>query len=113
MLSVARNLNGRLADTNPTQGALLPTLPPPTLQSYGFQWLNLLIIIANTGVMASVSYPMSPAWDHADNYLNLAFTCWFAAEMLVKLMGTGFKGYFRSGMNRWADGLRLGGVPGG
>jgi hypothetical protein len=76
--------------------------PDPAPQSFAFQAANLVIILANTAVMASVAYPaLSPAWDHADDSLNLAFTAWFAAEMIVKVVGLGVRGYLAGGMNRW------------
>lgn len=62
--------------------------------------MNLLIILANTGVMASASYPPNPAWDAVDDWVNLGFTAWFAAEMGVKVLGLGFKAYMRDTMNR-------------
>jgi len=51
--------------------------------------------------MASVSYPISPTWDHIDDALNLAFTCWFTAEMVIKLVGLGFRGYCRDSLNNF------------
>lgn len=85
--------------------APLPTHPP--VQSPLFTWSNLLVIIANTAVMASVSYPMADSWNAIDDSINLAFTCWFAAEMVVKLVGLGWRGYFKAGMNRYVDGQGL------
>ena len=66
-----------------------------------FQWFNLLVILANTGVMAAVSYPMDPDWDAVDNYLNYAFTVYFVLELFVKVVALGPKRYIKDRMNQF------------
>lgn len=65
------------------------------------------MILANTAVMASATHPMPPAWDAADDRVNAAFTAWFAAEMVVKLVGVGPAAYLRDGMNRCKGAWRV------
>ena len=37
--------------------------------------------------------------DEATNYINYVFTIYFGIEMVIKLIGLGYKRYFREGMN--------------
>jgi hypothetical protein len=70
-------------------------------QSGWFSLLSLFMIIANTAVMAAASYPMDPAWAHASETLNIAFTFYFAGELLLKLVGLGPRRYIKDRMNQF------------
>lgn len=62
------------------------------------------MIITNTAVMASQSYPSNPGWQVASDYLNVGFCFYFVLELLIKLMGVGFQAFIRDRMNQF-DGL--------
>jgi len=63
--------------------------------------VSLVVIITNTAVMASASYPGNPRWQEASDRLNVAFCCYFVLELLVKLLGSGFRVFVRDRMNQF------------
>lgn len=71
------------------------------LQSSGFQWFNVLVILANTGVMAATSYPIEPKWDYINGFINYGFTAYFTLEMLLKWAALGPVSYFRKRINQF------------
>ncbi|KAF6257951.1 Ion transport protein-domain-containing protein [Scenedesmus sp. NREL 46B-D3] len=73
----------------------------PDCLSGWFSLLSLLMIVANTAVMAAASYPMDPAWESASETLNISFTFYFAGELLLKLVGLGPRRYIRDRMNQF------------
>lgn len=60
-----------------------------------------MVIISNTAVMASQSYPGNPDWQNISDYLNVGFCCYFTVELLVKLMGSGPRVFIRDRMNQF------------
>jgi hypothetical protein len=63
--------------------------------------VSLVVIISNTAVMASQSYPGNADWQNISDYLNVGFCCYFTVELLVKLMGSGPKAFIRDRMNQF------------
>lgn len=67
-------------------------------------WLeivSLVVIITNTAVMASQSWPINPQWSVASDYLNVAFSCYFVLELTIKLLGAGVRPFLRDRMNQF------------
>lgn len=62
---------------------------------------SLVVIISNTAVMASQSYPGNPDWQNISDYLNVAFCCYFTVELLVKLLASGARAFIRDRMNQF------------
>ena len=58
-----------------------------------------LLIGANIVVLAMDKYPENPAFEKIHGNLNIFFTCFFVAEMVIKLLGLGFKEYTRDHFN--------------
>ena len=58
-----------------------------------------LLIIANTIVLATDSYPEVESVQSKAELLNNIFTYCFMAEMVIKLIGLGFKEYARDSFN--------------
>ena len=61
--------------------------------------LTSVLIVFNTAVMASEYWGETDSHAHASNYINYALTAYFAAEMLVKMTGVGFRRYFADSFN--------------
>jgi hypothetical protein len=90
-----------------------------TLQPVGFAWsllrqkcrdllksgwlelASLAVIVTNTAVMASHSYPGDPAWQAASDCLNVAFSLYFVAELCVKVLGAGARAFLGDRMNQF------------
>lgn len=53
----------------------------------------------NTVVLSLYYYGMSSDFEKALEDINLTFTIIFVIEMGIKLIGMGFVGYFKEGMN--------------
>jgi Ion transport protein len=68
-----------------------------------FKFISLLIILANTVVLGLVHDVTSPDFDRVLEQLNLFFFGFFCFELIVKLLGEGFKYYLRDKFN-WFDG---------
>lgn len=83
------------------QASLLPQCPPCCMQSGWVDIVSLLVIITNTAVMASQSYPGSPQWQVVSDYLNVAFCLYFTAELLVKLLASSIRSFARDRMNQF------------
>ena len=64
-----------------------------------FNNLTISFIILNTVIMAAEFHPLDEDWDEISNYFNLGFTAYFFLEMIVKLIGLGFRGYIDDRMN--------------
>lgn len=79
----------------------VPALHVCLLQSGWVEIVSLVVIISNTAVMASQSYPGNPDWQTVSDYLNVAFCCYFTVELLVKLVGSGWKAFIRDRMNQF------------
>jgi hypothetical protein len=73
--------------------------PAAWLQSGWLEIVSLVVIITNTAVMASQSYPGNPQWQVASDNLNVAFCFYFILELLVKLLGVGPGSFVRDKMN--------------
>ena len=58
-----------------------------------------LLIGANTVVLAMDKYPVDPGYESYSTTLNTIFTCAFVAEMVIKLLGLGFREYRRDYFN--------------
>ena len=74
--------------------------PHVSVQSGWVEIASLVVIISNTAVMASQSYPENPHWVMVSDYLNVAFCCYFTLELLVKLLASGPKAFIRDRMNQ-------------
>ena len=58
-----------------------------------------LLIVANTGVLALDTYPRNLEREEIAQILNDTFSWCFVAEMIIKLIGLGFKEYARDTFN--------------
>lgn len=58
-----------------------------------FNCFIFMLIIANTVVLACDSYPITNQQSDTLTLLNQFFTIIFASEMLLKMIGLGFKNY--------------------
>jgi hypothetical protein len=67
--------------------------------SFWFTSFINLCIIGNTVDLSMESYPMDPNLSTMLDYLNLGFYCAFAFEMIAKMLGLGFRFYFKDGFN--------------
>lgn len=66
---------------------------------YLFTMLITLFIMVNTAVLALASYPRDLEREKVSDLLNDIFTWCFFVEMLIKLLGLGFKEYVRDAFN--------------
>ena len=66
---------------------------------WSFTMFITILIIANTIVLALEQYPEDPSTIEISNYLNEFFTWSFVVEMVIKLIGLGFKEYARDSFN--------------
>lgn len=69
------------------------------MQSGWLEISSLAVIVTNTAVMASHSYPENPQWLIVSDCLNVAFCFYFSMELLVKLHGVGLRAFARDKMN--------------
>ena len=66
---------------------------------WAFTLFITLLIIANTIVLAMEKYPENAAENEVASTLNEFFTWAFVFEMVIKLVGLGFKEYVRDSFN--------------
>lgn len=66
---------------------------------WSFTMLITILIIANTAVLALEKFPEDPKTNEISATLNDVFTWAFVAEMVIKLIGLGFKEYARDSFN--------------
>jgi Ion transport protein len=63
-------------------------------------YLVMCVILGNTAILALDKYPL---WDPQSSanfdLVNFAFTMFFTMEMVLKLLGSGVRGYFRDKLN--------------
>lgn len=71
------------------------------MQNGWFGLVNILVILANTAVMATTSYPMDPSWSNASETVNVAFSIYFAAELVLKVIAMGPRAYIKDRMNQF------------
>jgi len=64
-----------------------------------FNWLITLLIIVNTAIIASDRFPISKSHNAFLEVSNLVFYGFFAAEMVLKLIGLGVKEYVADKFN--------------
>lgn len=64
-----------------------------------FSGVTMTVIIINTLLMGSEYYGMTPAHIYVADKLNIILNIIFAVEMIMKLIGLGFKGYTYELMN--------------
>ena len=64
-----------------------------------FEMLTVFFIIANTVVMACEIHPLDDTYEQTSLICNYVFTAYFLMEMVVKIIGLGFKGYGQDSMN--------------
>jgi hypothetical protein len=76
-------------------------IPGCYLQSGWVEIVSLVVIITNTAVMASQSYPGSPQWQVISDYLNVGFCLYFTLELLVKLMASSIRMFIKDRMNQF------------
>lgn len=69
------------------------------VESTLFNFAMTVCVILNTLVLAIDHYGIDPDLANALDTCNLVFTCIFAAEMVVKIVGLGLINYFRDKMN--------------
>ena len=60
-----------------------------------------MLILANVFVLATDSYPVDKSMQEKAELLNDIFTYCFVAEMVIKLVGLGFKEYARDSFNNF------------
>lgn len=60
---------------------------------------HALTLSTRTSHSRAGRYPVDSDISQATNYINYVFTCYFALEMIVKVVGLGPKGYVRDRMN--------------
>ena len=58
-----------------------------------------MLIIANVAVLATDSYPVNLELQEKAEFWNSIFTWCFIAEMVIKLIGLGFKDYAKDSFN--------------
>lgn len=58
-----------------------------------------LIIIANTVILASDHYKISPTLEKTSDYINYVFLGIFVLELIFKIIGLGIKEYFNDRYN--------------
>ncbi len=68
-------------------------------ESKGFERLIIVLIMINTLFLASEHYEQPDWLTTISDYANIFFTIVFALEMVVKLIGFGFKKYAADGFN--------------
>ncbi len=68
-------------------------------KSPAFTIIMTLIIVANAIIMAIEHYPEPESFTQQISYLNQMFSWIFTCEMIVKLIGIGFREYFRDSFN--------------
>ena len=66
---------------------------------WSFTLFITVLIVANTVVLAMDSYPEDPQVTKVSDMLNEFFTWAFVLEMIIKLIGLGFKEYARDSFN--------------
>ena len=64
-----------------------------------FTLVITLLIVANTVVLALDKHPEDPELTKVTDNLNNFFTWAFVAEMIIKLLGLGFREYARDSFN--------------
>ena len=64
-----------------------------------FENFIAIVIVLNTVLLALDSYPPDPSLMEKAEKANLAFSLVFLLEMIIKLIGFGFKGYLKDSMN--------------
>jgi len=69
-----------------------------SMSAYFEMFINLCII-ANTGVLAADKFPENKDTASVLEYINLAFSVVFFFEMIIKMMGLGFREYFSDRFN--------------
>lgn len=93
----------------------LVTIPPPknkfrnwayrVTREWGdgmyFDFIVLIFILANIATMAMTYEGTSDAFDNNLTNINYMFTAVFIAEALFKILGIGFRYYFRDGWNKF------------
>jgi Ion transport protein len=70
------------------------------ITSTWFEWIMTLFIIANFMEMAAYYQSASSQYKIILKYLNLALSCVFVLEAIMKIAGMGFKRYFRKNTNK-------------
>ena len=68
-------------------------------QSHWFILLITFLIIANTVFLSMDHHPMDESLQSVLDTSNLLFTVLFSVEMVIKLLGLGFRGYARDKFN--------------
>ena len=66
-----------------------------------FNYIITAVIVINVLVLASHVYNESPAFSHAKETANYAFTAVFVVEAVVKVTGLGWRNYWRNGWNKF------------
>lgn len=69
-----------------------------------FNYIIVALIVINTIIMASEHYKMASSHELFIEYSNVVLTSLFGLEMVMKLLGLGFRGYISDKMNIF-DGL--------
>jgi Ion transport protein len=64
-----------------------------------FHLITMLVIVANSIVLGMSRYPIDETKEQWLEYANLAFFAYFVLELIVKLVGQGFKHFFRENYN--------------
>ena len=64
-----------------------------------FLFLITGLILVNAAIAATYHYNEGPKWERMQNMANDIFTLIFLFEMIFRMIGLGFKAYFRDGFN--------------
>ena len=64
-----------------------------------FTLIITILILANTYVLAQDSYPKDPSYIETEKSLNNFFIWSFALELIIKLIGLGFRDFTRDSFN--------------
>ena len=70
----------------------------------------MFLIIFNVIILAMVRYPISPSEEEFQTILNNVFTFYFFVEIVVKLVGLGFREFFRDRFNQFDTIIVLAGM---
>ncbi|OMJ69330.1 hypothetical protein SteCoe_32973 [Stentor coeruleus] len=69
------------------------------IMSRTFGFITIMLILINTGVMASQYYKMTKIHSTISENINMALNLCFCVEMIMKLIGLGLRGYVDESFN--------------
>jgi hypothetical protein len=69
-----------------------------------FRAFTIIVILLNTVVLGLTHYKSSRNFEKSLDQTNIGFFAFFVIELIIKLLGRGFKHYLRDRFN-WFDGV--------